>query len=500
MTHQLYWGDLHSHCSVSYGHGSTDQALMRARAQLDFCSITGHAFWPDMPTDRTQYAEIIDYHNTGFGRLAANWNELLRIQKEASQAGEFLAIPSYEWHSLEYGDHNVYAAGANLPLTDAASVAELRQLAASHGGIAIPHHIGYAAGYRGINWDHFQETSSPFVEVFSLHGSSLNDQSPYPMLHDMGPRDHGSTALAGWERGFKFGIVGGTDHHGAYPGSWGDGRMGVFAKELTRKALWEAFLARRVYAATGDCIDARLFVDDSWIGSTIESDRTRNVSLSVKAADAISHIDLFKNGRVLEHYRPHPEPPTDKSRRWKLRVTWGWGRRNKLVDWNSKLALVGGDILKVTPCFRGEAIVSPKESSLTSEVPDDHDLPHAILETSAALCVWRSRTQGNLSLRHATTQSILLELDAGLDANLTLETNGHCFRHTLGELLEGARSHYLQGWLSEAIQIGPLVSDEECCFEACLQDNPERPLDRYRLEVHQHNGQCAWLTPIWAQQ
>ena len=66
MTYQLYWGDLHSHCSISYGHGSAEQALARARQQLDFCSITGHAFWPDVPTDRQRYGEIIDYHLAGF--------------------------------------------------------------------------------------------------------------------------------------------------------------------------------------------------------------------------------------------------------------------------------------------------------------------------------------------------------------------------------------------------------------------------------------------------
>ena len=324
MSYNLFWGDLHSHCSVSYGHGSTDQAIRRARAQLDFCSITGHAFWPDMPTDRQKYAEIIDYHNIGFARLAANWNDLLRRQKTASGT-EFLALPSYEWHSLEFGDHNIYASTPELPLSDAATVAELRSIAKSNNAIAIPHHIGYAAGYRGINWDHFQEACSPFVEIFSLHGCSLNDQSPYPMLHDMGPRDHGSTALEGWDRGFKFGIVGGTDHHGAYPGSWGDGRMGVFARELSREALWEAFLARRVYAATGDNIDAKLFVDDSWIGSTVKSNATRNISIQVKATDALNHIDLYKNRRLLQRYRPQPDPSAVQQRRWKLRLSWGWG-------------------------------------------------------------------------------------------------------------------------------------------------------------------------------
>ncbi len=78
--YNLYWGDLHNHCSISYGHGTVQQALMRARQQLDFCSVTGHAFWPDMPTDRDVYAEIIDYHNEGFATLARNWERLIELQ------------------------------------------------------------------------------------------------------------------------------------------------------------------------------------------------------------------------------------------------------------------------------------------------------------------------------------------------------------------------------------------------------------------------------------
>jgi len=79
MSYELYWGDLHSHCSISYGHGTVEQAVARARQQLDFCSVTGHAFWPDMPTDRSRYADIIDYHRQGFDRLNRNWNELLQV-------------------------------------------------------------------------------------------------------------------------------------------------------------------------------------------------------------------------------------------------------------------------------------------------------------------------------------------------------------------------------------------------------------------------------------
>ncbi|MGH7128197.1 MAG: DUF3604 domain-containing protein, partial [Planctomycetaceae bacterium] len=181
-----YWGDQHSHCSISYGHGTVEQAVLRAREQLDFCSVTGHAFWPDMPDDRSRYAEIIDYHTTGFARCRRNWPRLLEQLNTASRSGEFVAFPSYEWHSLKYGDHNVYSQEPVLELHDEPDLPALRRWCEHAGAIAIPHHIGYAAGYRGIDWDHYREEVSPFVEIFSLHGCSLSDESPCPMLHDMG--------------------------------------------------------------------------------------------------------------------------------------------------------------------------------------------------------------------------------------------------------------------------------------------------------------------------
>ena len=69
MQYQLFWGDIHNHCGISYGHGSLERALTLARQQLDFASVTGHAFWPDIPTDRETFGAIIDYHQAGFAKL-----------------------------------------------------------------------------------------------------------------------------------------------------------------------------------------------------------------------------------------------------------------------------------------------------------------------------------------------------------------------------------------------------------------------------------------------
>ncbi len=503
MSYHLYWGDLHSHGSVSYGGGSVEQALARARGQLDFCSITGHAFWPDMPTDRDRYGAIIDYHREGFARLARNWESLLQRLDAATIPGEFVGFPSYEWHSRKYGDHNVYAKGPSLPLCDAPDLPALQRMVRQCGAIAVPHHIGYAAGYRGIDWRFFNEQASPLVEIFSLHGCSESDAAPYPLLHDMGPRDAGGTAEAGWAMGHRFGVLGSSDHHGGYPGSHGDGRAAVFASSLSREALWEALLARRVYAVTGDKIDARLFVNDAWIGSTIQAQAPRRIQVRVRASDALDRVEVVKNGRVLKRIFPglfsgamHPQ---EKCSAYRLRITWGWGRKDELVRWQTRLSLSDGAIRELEPCFSGQSVVAPQGVAGHQERPDEEDLPHEIVEQTKRSCAWRSITTGNLSTRHSATQAISLAIEAPLDASVTIETGGRKFTHKLQELLLGGRCHYLRGWLSEAIRIGPLVPESDCVVDHEFVDEPDQEVDVYRLRVAQQNGQWAWLTPIWAQ-
>jgi hypothetical protein len=503
MTYQLYWGDLHSHCSISYGEGTVAQALARARRQLDFCSITGHAFWPDMPVDRQQYGDIIDYHNEGFARLAKNWDRLLAEQAAGSRSDTFLALPSYEWHSLKYGDHNVYAAGPELPLLSAPDLPALREVARAASAIVIPHHIGYAAGYRGIDWEYFDAGLSPFVEIYSLHGCSESEEAPYPMLHDMGPRDWQSTASAGWANGHRFGVIASTDHHGGYPGSHGDGRVGVWASNLTREAIWEAFLARRVYAVTGDKIEARMLVDGAEMGGEIESTAGRRIELDVRGSDAVDCVEILKNDVVLKRLHPHLFDPGEIDRRgqqrFRLRITWGWGRKNESVPWSFDLALGDGAINAVETCFSGQAIVAPKGVGGHQTDADEQDLPHEVLEQQTRQLGWRSVTTGNLSMRHGTTQALSIELDGRLSDRLTLVANGATIQYTLGDLLRRGRSHYLRGWLSEAVRIGPLIPEEDCRVKAAFEDAPGGS-DRYRARVRQVNGQWAWLSPIWVDQ
>ena len=164
----VYYGDLHNHCDLSYGHGSLDAALRNARLQLDFASVTVHAVWPDLPVDDPALEYLVEYHRQGFARAQANWPTYLAAIDAQNQEGRFVTFASFEWHSNAYGDYCVYykqAAGA--PIIDAPDLPALRRAVSQvpTPAFVIPHHIGYKRGSRGINWAAFTDELSPVAEM-----------------------------------------------------------------------------------------------------------------------------------------------------------------------------------------------------------------------------------------------------------------------------------------------------------------------------------------------
>ena len=496
MDLQLFYGDLHCHCGISYGQGSLDRALAIAAGHLDFCSVTGHAVWPDMPTDRGQYARIIDFHNEGFARFAGMLGEVKAKVDAANAPGEFVTFHSYEWHNCFAGDHNIYHPHAKWQIERHATLPEMRESLRKTGGLIIPHHIGYVRGSRGINWDAFTEELSPFCEIMSMHGCSESDSAPYPMLHTMGPRDFGSTAEAGFMQGHKVGLVAGTDHHSGFPGSFGDGCMGVWAEELTRESLWRAFQARRVYALTGDRIALSFRVNGAAMGSEVKAETEPTIELAAQGCDWIDYVELLKNGNRVVLIEPEPdwdEVASAAVLSAKLRVEWGWGSKDKTLHWDGRLRLLDGEIRHVQPCFRGDPILSPDDFQ-----DDPEGVPHQVVEQTDTEVRWRSMTRGNPTVRHANTQALVLSVVMPRDAKVALEVNGRTFEHTLDELIEGARVTMLRGVITEAVRVGA-VPDYGNSVQAAYEDGaePEQEVEYYQVRVRQHNDQWAWSSPIW---
>ena len=115
---KVFWGDLHNHCNVTYGHGDLSDALAAAGQQLDFVSVTPHALWPDIPGENDPRLDwVIGYHTEAFKRLrAGGYDKYLAAVEAANRPGKFLTFPSYECHSMEHGDHVALFRDFNAPL------------------------------------------------------------------------------------------------------------------------------------------------------------------------------------------------------------------------------------------------------------------------------------------------------------------------------------------------------------------------------------------------
>jgi len=499
MSYKLYWGDLHCHCGISYGYGSLERAFRLARAHLDFCSVTGHAFWPDMPSDRERYGHIIDFHERGFARLRAQWPEVLRTTARRHEPGRFVPFLSYEWHSLAFGDHNAYFPGDEAELLTGDSLAELTRAVAPSRALVLPHHLGYGRGYRGIDWEEFDERRSPVVEIFSGHGCSESDGAPYPMYHVMGPRCYDGTAACGLELGKRFGFIAGTDHHAGYPGHYRHGRTALYARELSRGALWDALKARRCYAVTGDRIALRFHVNDAWMGEEATDAGTRVIRFSVTASDVIDKVELVKNGRPFwRSLGPLPLRELSSPVRAKVRIEYGWGDREKIVLWEGRAALSAGRLLSVEPCFGGAPVLAPKGDMGGRDLSQEEEkLTNAITEQDERSVRWAGYTRGNPAPALPATNALILEVEMPRSGTIDLDLSGQHYSYRLADLLVGSRREFPRGWHYEAMLIHRAVPQARYTMAVELSDEPERETDYYYLRVAQENGQWAWSSPIW---
>jgi hypothetical protein len=431
-----YWGDLHNHCGVSYGKGTLEEAFQNARLQLDFASVTVHAHWPDIPTDDPRLDYLVDYHARGFQMANEQWEHYQTATDAVQQERSFVTFPSFEWHSMAYGDYVVYfkdtAASHIIPAKDLDDMRAHLHTLAKDGveTLLVPHHIGYLTGYRGINWSAFTSEFSPVVEIISFHGLSEHTEAPYPYLHSMGPRDGRSTVQYGLEQGHIFGFIGSTDHHSAHPGHYGYGRLAVWAEALTRNSIWDAIRARRTVALTGDRIRLEVALNDALMGSVIPATSDRRIEVSVTGGDAIDVVEVLRNNRVV--HRWYPVQNGSRQARFKVFLEVGWGEDVTSTEWSVDLSVKTGRLVDIEPRLRGHGIEPPPEDMRgrfafsTVNRPDPNRVQ------------WSTVTWRNPTVSTSATQGLCLTLEGDAHTQLTGRINGRDVCLSLGELVGGA--------------------------------------------------------------
>jgi hypothetical protein len=445
---------------------------------------------------------VIDYHTGAFKRLReGGYEKYLKMTQEYNKEGEFLSFVSYECHSMKDGDHVVLNYNLDAPLLECTSIAHLKEQLKGQKAFITPHHLGYQLGYRGYNWKSFNQEQVPFVEIFSRHGLAESDQGDYNYLHDMGPRTYEGSALYGLELGNKFGMMASTDQHAGYPGSYGDGRIGVLAKSLSRDNIWEALSNRRIYAATGDKIKIDFRINDALMGEVIKGN-TRNIYLFVEGQNFIDYVDIVKNGNSIARMNAPlmPAIPKPSTVRAKLKINFGWNREETPVKWEGFVAISGGTINEATPMFRGAAYTSPQEKDLNNNLDTHITDVNKVLSRNDKRVDLEMFTTKNPNTLTPAMQGVLLDVTMPKTGKITANFNGKEFSYSLQELFDGTRAHFMTGWLSEAIQFNRACPENSFIIEQLMSDDkPERDTDYYYVRVRQRDGQWAWSSPIWVE-
>lgn len=358
----------------------------------------------------------------------------------------------------------------------------------------IPHHLAYPRARRGVNWEVFDETCTPVVEIFSEHGNSEDDRGPYAMVtHSLGGRETGNTARAALARGLRFGFVGSSDNHAGFPGAYGEGLMAALCRELTREEILAAIRARRTYALTGDRIEVDFRVDEAIMGSTIEAGARAEASFAVRGRDELDVVEVIQDGTIV--HRAYPQQNVRAQDAWsapfQVRLEWGWGpwaalALDRITDWQLDVRVRNGRIVRHFPCLQSG--------------PFDEARRHRFEQVDSAQLAIRSYTSRKDAYRENPNQSVVLEVegDARTEFEIALSAPTHSRTITsAGEMFERSHNWQTGPFPQESYQWHRLVPLGASALDGrCVLDVPAGRSNVY-LRARQQNGHLAWASPVF---
>jgi hypothetical protein len=285
--YKLYWGEIHTHTALSDGRGVPDKAYIYARdvANLDFAAIADHAH---------------------FDFTDAAWEETKKAAQDFNDPGRFVTIPGFEW-TRAWDHRNVYYLDDDQPVfrdddPKSDTPQKLWQCLEGREAIVIPHHNLFCGA-----WEDHNPKFERAVEIYSMWGLSEYMGNP---LWTLEFKRRGISVQEMLETGAKLGFVAGQDNHDGRPGatasesaslnlSYRGGIVAVWARELTREAIFEAIRERRTYGTTGERIIADFRVNGHLMGEEIEIDSPPEIQVKVFGTAEIEKVEIIRNGEVI---------------------------------------------------------------------------------------------------------------------------------------------------------------------------------------------------------
>lgn len=328
---RIFWGDLHAQSSNGCGAQMLADYFAFARdfAGADFAGHQGNCF------------------------LLSNsdWQESVEVTSRINVDGRFVALLGYEWsgETAVGGDHNVYFPGDHGDLRrcshrhvldksdEAADLPHVTDLHSHVRGkdVLLAVHVGG----RTSNLEWHEPGTERLLEVHSTHATS--EWFLFEALR----------------RGYRLGVVAGSDGVDGRPGASHPGRMAVRnlrgglaavkMRNLTRGDLWEALRARATYGTTGQRILLEVDVEGHGFGETLDTVDAPRITVSVEGTAPLTSVEIF---RGCDPVFAAPIQPFDATPSNRLRLSWygasepGHWARARMI-WDARVRVVGGRLL-----------------------------------------------------------------------------------------------------------------------------------------------------------
>ncbi len=266
-----YWGDIHSHSTLSDGSGPPRMAFAQARANgLHFFALTDHDAW--LTLDATE------------------WDEIGNVATAANVDGTFVALRGFEYSNEDKGHINVFGT-TDWVSRDDPNYDTLPEfyawLAAQPNAIAQFNHPD--PSYGGT-FDNFAFNAAASAKIFMQEIG--NNAQGYVRYEPQYPQS--------LSKGWRVAPTINSDTHQLTWGNDTDHRTGVIAPSLTQANLLAAFRARRVFATEDKNLAIALQSNGVWMGSTISATSTLNFTITVIDPDNEPvQLFLYDNGTLV---------------------------------------------------------------------------------------------------------------------------------------------------------------------------------------------------------
>jgi hypothetical protein len=305
---KAFVGEMHGHTVLSDGRVDIDTYFknIRDNAKLDFAALTDH-----------------DHGGVGTptlwdGGKDSKWEIIKSKVKEYYNEGKFTTILGYERDSYPFFNNLVLyfsSDDAEMVLDERAgefTEKRFRQVLSDPNIIVVPHDTyEFSSGGDFIKLDN--DLIPPFMEIISRGDSAEYMGNPAFVAPSCCEGGFYQDAL---KKGAKIGCIGGSDDHSGLNGivvekygypSMFPGVTGVWAKENTREAIFDALKSKRTYAfmlgnPDGE-MSGRMEIDfrinGHWMGESIKrpDERDLQIFFNVKSDVPVKAVTLVKNCR-----------------------------------------------------------------------------------------------------------------------------------------------------------------------------------------------------------